>query len=335
MMKYEDLRVKHINEGGKGDVLFVTFSPWSARGVPAFFGEHYFSKRGIEAFLIAQNGRNHWWHTKEIYTIASFIRKYADKKCKKIVLYGSSMGAYAACHFRFLFNSIYSIALAPQIFIDNKYHIEQNYIIGNKMALEEKLKLQEDFCFDELDNLNKQKEFELLIGYDPFHPADNSHIKCYKKHVDLTEKVIFLEVPYANHDVARTLNNSGLLSDIILLFNEISIDKVKSLSKTAYLKDPKTFMNYFRKADHSLLNREILNLFESYYQQHSGMDFEALYMMAEALLKLERYEEAINISLESIESYIRLYKYSKRVPSYLHNKFINIVNKALEYNKRD
>lgn len=332
-MSYKDLRLRHINEDALGDTLYVTFAPWGSTGLPSFFGESFFAKRGLEAFCIAQNGVNHWWHTDELKIIAKIVRELAKKKKKKVVLYGSSMGGYAACHYRYLFNSSFSIALAPQIFIDNKYHDEQNHIIGNKIALREKNLLQKAFKFDELYNLEKQKEYPLLVFFDPNHKADTSHIQRYKALITQNTNTCLLEVPHVNHDVAKALNKSGLLSEVLLLRDKVNVRKLNLLAKTAYIYDSKTFMNYFRKESDVLEKKNMLDIFKMYYEEKNSMDFEALYITAESLLKLQRYEDAIHVSLMSIESYMKLYQYKKTAPSYLKKKFEYIVSQALKAKK--
>ncbi|PWD88522.1 hypothetical protein [Ignatzschineria cameli] len=325
-MKLKDLKYKHINIESKIDTLYVTFAAWNFYGNPEFFAEGFLFSRNIEAVLIAQNGINHWWHTDEILVVADYVRKRAKETGKRVVLYGSSMGGYGVCHFRKLFDSYLAISIAPQIFIDDIYHSEQHSTGGNKRALEEKLLLQDKFKFNELNNLNDQVDYPLHVYYDPMNRADSSHVQCYKKNVIESGSVHFLSVPYTNHDVARALNKAKFLEKIVLHSDLFSVAELRNMVKKTYLYDPKACMNYLRKSEYPL-DKKHLEFFEKYLLEHKTMDFEALYMTAEILMKLNRYEEAINISLRSIEVYMS--KYSKFAPEYLRNKFKFIVKKAL------
>lgn len=322
-MKYIDLKYKHINADEQGDVLYVTFSAWNPKGLPRYFGEKFFTSRKIEAYLIAQNGVNHWWHTAEIYQIADMVKQRSLESGKKIILYGASMGAYAACHFRNLFDSEYSIAIAPQIFID------KNIFFLEKRWSEDLDSVQDKMIFNEIESLNSQLNKPLYIFYDPFLKNDSNYVDFYKNNILKSKEIHFLEVPYTNHDVARGLNKARVLSEIVLSFNKkplIEIEKLKHMCSICYLSDARSFFNYFRKLS-SKKNKKDLETFEKFFLQKDDFDFSALYMLAESLVRLERYEEAINISLQSIEVYMQ--KYSKPAPIYLRNKFKYIVSKSL------
>lgn len=327
-MEYKDLRCKHINSTTEGKALYVTFSAWNSQGLSSYFGENFFLKNGIEAFLIAQNGVNHWWHSEEIYELVRIIKARSAETGKYIVLYGSSMGGYAACHFRELFGSKYSIAIAPQIFVD------QTYFSSEKRWINELKALQSQMQFNEISNLNSQLNHNLYVFYDSMYDADAEHVKFYHQSITSSSHVNFIDVPYANHDVARSLNQAKILSQIVLSFNDpakfFSKNQLDQMCSEVYLHDFKSFFNQFRKLDF-VSDRETMNAlstnFNEYSSQAEQMDFEALYLLAECLMKLERYEEAINTSLQSIELYIS--KYSRPAPEYLRNKFKFIVKKAL------
>lgn len=328
-MKYKDLIHKHIKGNGNDEALYVSFSAWNPKGHPRYFGEKFFISKGLEAFLISQNGTNHWWQTSEMYEIAEYVKERSIKSGKKVVLYGSSMGGYAVCHFRELFQSDYAIAIAPQIFIDKTIH-DTDTRWKDEINL-----LQTRLMFNEVVNLNTQTHRHLHIYYDPIHKLDREHIELYKKLVKSSHKIHAIKVPYTNHDVARALNKAKVLSKIVTSYANKSTVMTKNelvtICSNVYEYDMRTFFNFFRHLDFKNDQKVIdssMEKFEYYYSQIERMDFGSLYMAAESLMKLGRFEEAINLSLKSIETYS--YNFLKPAPDYLRNKFKYIVKKSIQ-----
>ena len=317
-----DVTFEHVNKSSEGECIFVTFASWSVDS-PVFFGKNFFEKSNIEAFVIAQTKVNHWYHTEEIIKVAEVVKDRAKESNKDVILYGSSMGGYAAIHYRNMFNAAVSIAIAPQIFIDkNISHYENRWSKDLDF-------LQDKMCFNEIDNLFSQKG-EVFILYDPLHTLDNKHIESYR---ELTNKEAeFIRVPYSSHDLARFLHNAGMLKEIIYQISENRVfsrslsDKLNSL----FLEDRKAFFNYFRNksAIENHIDEILIRKMDQYLENIGGMDFEALYMAAETLSNLGRHKEAISLSAKSIESYRA--RFNKDVPAYLYSKHDLILKRSKE-----
>lgn len=317
-----DLSFNHINkDSNEGDYIFVTFSSWSDK-LSSYFGESFFASKNIETFLIRQKEVNHWWHTEEMSFISQLVLERKKSSGKKIVLYGSSMGAYGSLHYRNMFEADIAIAIAPQVFVDRRFSPYETRWAEDLLVLQGSLK------FDEIENIEKQKS-DIYIFYDPFHDLDFSHIKSYKS-LELNSKTHYVEVPYSNHDLARFLSNTGTLKSIITQIYEdgkISNDLLIKFSEL-YLDDHKAFFNYFRKASLSSEkdNTHLIDTMENHLKDLEKMDFEALYMVAETLSNFSRHEEALNISKMSIESYKS--RFLKDAPSYLYGKYELILKKS-------
>ncbi len=282
----------------------------------------FFVKKNIEAILISQKDVNHWWHTEEIFKVADIVNKIKKQSDKKVVLYGASMGGYAAVHYRNIFDAELSIAIAPQIFIDKSVAYYENRWQKELDALQGKM------IFNEVDNIREQ-EGVIYILYDPIHIMDNKHIISYQDLID-NSTAKFIEVPYSGHDLARFLNSTGVLKSIVIQIYEDGKMSNNLLSKFSelYLDDHKAFFNYFRKASLSSekQNKFLLETMEKHLKDLEKMDFEALYMVAETLSNFGRYEEAINISKRSIDIYKT--KMLKDAPSYLYGKYELILKKS-------
>ena len=317
-----DIIFEHINKSSEGEYIFVTFASWSVSD-PVFFGKSFFEKGDIEVFVIAQTKVNHWYHTEEINKVAKIVISRAKESNKDIILYGSSMGGYAATHYRNMFNAAVSIAIAPQIFINkNVSHYENRW--SKDLAL-----LQDQMCFDEIDNLSVQNG-KAFILYDPLHSLDNQHIESYRELID--KEADFIKVPYSSHDLARFLHNAGMLKEVIYQISEkrvISNSLINEL-KTLFLEDHKTFFNYFRNQStiKNDIDEELIQKMSKYLENVEIMDFEALYMAAETLSNLGRHREAVFLSTKSIESYRA--RFTKDAPAYLYSKHDLILKKSKE-----
>lgn len=321
----KDINFKHINKNStQEDCIFVTFASWSDK-TSVFFGENFLQKKGVETFLISQKEKNHWWHTEEMYEVAKIVRERSGDK--KVILYGSSMGGYAAIHYRNLFNADIAIAIAPQIFIDKNIAVYENRWEKDLSVLQNKL------LFNEIQNVNNQKG-TLYILYDCLHPLDNEHTKQFSRVYESNRSDInLIKVPYASHDLARFLHNAGMLKKIVEEIQNTGVLEADTIGRlnTLYLEDCKTFFNYFRTIKELEVYSDseksrLLDKMEKYLEELENMDFEALYMAAESLSNVGLHEKAISLSRKSIDSYKD--KYLRDAPTYLYKKHENIIKKS-------
>lgn len=308
-----DLCLKHINLDADG-CIFISFASWSSTGKGTPFGYSFFEKHNIEAFFIIQAQNNLWWHSSEIEEIAKITRSRKAISGKKVVLYGSSMGGYAACHFRNIFQADMGIAIAPQVFIDKRYLSDEK-----RWALDIE-KIQERMLFDEMKNINVQKS-ELFVFTDFLHDADNAHISKLLQDREVLNPMTIIDVPYSNHDVARLLTSTKVIQQLLLYINQNGIFdySISPLCNELYLQDAKCFFNYFRNSFlDSTKKDELKERFFMFLSQTQTKDFEALYMASECLSKLGMHNKAIDLIEISITEYET--RFSKNAPSYLYLK---------------
>ncbi|MBL5979267.1 hypothetical protein JAO85_18470 [Comamonas sp. NyZ500] len=308
----EDIEVFH-NEGDS-EKKFISFASWNSAGNGTSFGASFFQKRNIEAYYICQRKKNHWWHSSEIHQAAKSIRDDG----KENILYGSSMGGYAACHLQNIFSASASIAIAPQIFIDKRINsIEKRWPADLESV-------NRDLAFDEVASIGAISS-PTYIFYDPLHDLDANHMKILSGSV-WGGDIKYFQVPYGNHDVARVLNNSGILKDIIMSVADGNIGPdIYSRCMKAYLKDKKCFLNFYRRYLGGNSTEDIEShseIFDFHVKDTSGLDFEGLYMLSECFFHMRNFD----CSYEYMEKSLDLYRksYRREPPSYLWLKLDNI-----------
>lgn len=301
----------YYHEGNSSDKIFISFSAWNSQGHGVPFGVSFFKKRGIETYYICQRQGNNWWHTHEIIEVA----KRVNRSDKEVILYGSSMGGYAACHLQKMFSASQSIAIAPQIFIDRKINIMENRWSSDISSVNSRL------IFDERSSIGECIA-PVHIFYDPLNALDANHVKLLGD-VRWGDVMNVIQVPYGNHDIARVLNNSGILKDILssAIDGKYTYDIARRCSN-AYLKDKKCFFNFYRHYLKKNKDSEYKAVFDEHVSDVSNIDFEALYMLSECYL----YMGDLYLAEKFIKSSLEKYKntFSKEPPEYLLLKLRNI-----------
>ncbi|WP_155500156.1 YqiA/YcfP family alpha/beta fold hydrolase [Comamonas testosteroni] len=307
-----DVEVYH-NEGDS-EKKFISFSSWNSAGSGTSFGASFFQKRNIEAYYVCQRKGNHWWHSSEMLQAANSIKNDG----KESILYGSSMGGYAACHLQNLFSASASIAIAPQIFVDKKINPLEKRWPADLECVNKRL------SFDEVASIGAISA-PTYIFYDPLHDLDANHMKILSGSI-WGGDIRYFQVPYGNHDVARVLNNSGILKDIIISISGGDIDPgIYARCMKAYLKDKKCFLNFYRKylSSKSIEDLEYYSeIFDSHTENISGLDFEGLYMLSECFFHTKKFDFAYDYMKKSLEVYRSSYR--REPPNYLWLKLENI-----------
>lgn len=102
---------------GEGDTLVITFNEmWNHYKGQRFWAERPLIKAGLPAFGITSDGP-HWYPLHEtIRALREPVK--AARNYKHVVLYGYSMGAYAALKYSWLFGDPTVLAFSPQFSIN-------------------------------------------------------------------------------------------------------------------------------------------------------------------------------------------------------------------------
>lgn len=309
-------------------IIFVTFSEGSPCGNGKPFGLNFFKKNNIEAFFITHRNGNFWWHTPEIDIVAKEVLKQKEKTGKKIVLFGYSMGGYAACHLRNLFQSDLGIGIAPQIFVNTKI-LDEHEIDGvtcipthrDKIYKKDNDFIQSRMIFCEKNNLIQQRG-NFFAFYDYLYIPDSIHMGLAKNF----KKFPIINVPYSNHNVVKLMTKTGAMQSII--FDVIKnipspLKKWRFLCKDLYLQDKKCFFDYFRK-NFKEKNTYLIDNLNNYLSNTNDLDYEGLHLAAECLIKIKKFKESLELMQASIELYKSTYK--EEPPKYLILKLNYIYN---------
>jgi hypothetical protein len=291
--------------------LPVSFSSWSTTGVSQFFGESYFNNYNVNAILV-RSLRNHWWHSIELVDIFNIV-KTIDKE---LLLYGSSMGGYAALLFSGYLDAA-SISLSPQVSIfqpevqsDIRWRCDWNSI---------KQEYDEKAFFEKKTNKIRLSFFDFMHEYDTLH---RFLLESYSNSHNGSIKII--DVPFSNHTPVRVLNKSGLLKEILnsIIFNDyLDVYEIEFKCKIAYKHYPKSHIQYLRNFFTSLPIDEVKQIALSLYESADKKDFEFYYIAAEVFAKLGLCDIAVEASLRSLSMNIER--------DYLYVKHANILHECI------
>lgn len=184
-----------------GGDLVITFTGRAANPpVEKGFGETYLDKRGIPAIHFISK-KNHWWQTPETVEALEALRVGGFLEGRRLTLYGSSMGGYAAMRFSRLLKPYQVIVFSPQFSIDGtKVPFEARW--RNYAA---KLDFSEDNMAEGID-----PDTRMLVLFDPMFKPDAQHVEMFEK-LRPVERVV---IPFAGHNTARLLSEIGIITSV-------------------------------------------------------------------------------------------------------------------------
>lgn len=218
-----DIRVvaRLFEESGKD--LVITFTGRAAAPpVEKGFGETYLIKRRVSAVHFISKF-NHWWQTPESAIAIDELRSRGLLDGgRRITLYGSSMGGYAALILSRLIKPKRIVVFSPQYSIDaGRVPFEKRW-----RTYAAKLKFDHDDMAAGIDH-----DAEIKVVYDPFFEPDRRHVQLVEK----LRSVEHIPVRFAGHNTARTLEELGLITRVIdeLLFGAFSIHGFVQLYRRA------------------------------------------------------------------------------------------------------
>lgn len=196
-----DIRVvTRLIESDRKD-LIITFTGRAANPpVEKGFGEVYLEKKGVSAIHFISKA-NHWWQTPEpLEAIAKLRTAGLIPSDRRLILYGSSMGGYAALIYSRLLKPDQIIIFSPQYSIDAaKVPFEPRW--RNYAA-------QLSFDHDDMP-AGLDADVPVKVIFDPFFRPD-------ARHVDLIETLRPVErvsIPFAGHNTARVLGELNMITE--------------------------------------------------------------------------------------------------------------------------
>ena len=198
LFRSDDLLVRRV--GGHGDACcvvtfdnFTDFRTLERNG----FGEAFLDSSGIDAIHVIPRD-NLWYQHPETVEAMARVRE-ATRGYRRVVTYGSSMGAYAAVRLAGLVGADAVLALSPQFSIDPAIvPWEERYLI-----------CAEQFQDVWEKTLPYPEIAEAYVGYDPMHGPDTRHVELLAERFRFTR----LRLPKAGHPVTGFLVEIGVLQD--------------------------------------------------------------------------------------------------------------------------
>lgn len=162
------------------------------------FGQAWLSNQGISAIHVMGRGDD-WYQYADIHAALATVRE-ATRGASRIVIYGSSMGAYAAVRFADAVGATDVLALSPQ------------YSIAPEVAPHEDRWPQDAERIQWLPALNGpiQSTARIVVVYDPKGP-DRWHGERIA--ADVAVQPVLL--PYTSHPVTTYIHESGLLKSLL------------------------------------------------------------------------------------------------------------------------
>lgn len=192
-------RVKFFELEGRRNTLIVTFNEmWNVYSDQRFWGEKVIRKLDFPAYGLVTEGPN-WFPVQDtVLALREVIKK--SRIYDKTVLYGYSMGAYAAIKYSSLFDNPVVLAFSPQFSIDPDDCADQD----------ERYKI----FFDAVVNRDmKIKPIEvggkIYIFYDPCYAPDDFHVR------NMPGNLTLIPMRLINHDTINAISSSERLSAII------------------------------------------------------------------------------------------------------------------------
>lgn len=198
----DDIVVKYLDHPAQ-DEIWISFG--AADGLA--FGEAYFNKIGKPALLFVTK-LNHWYQYSDIWDALDEAKEHLAGWRGRIICYGSSMGGFAALAFSKYLAATHIVVAAPQISIDPKIvgHFDNRWTdIGARLHFQ---------MSDARTGLSDTAELTIIA--DPMHREDNEHVRL----ICAARPARVLRFPNSGHGCLHTLNNVGVLQDLLAHVNE-------------------------------------------------------------------------------------------------------------------
>ncbi|AUI66412.1 MULTISPECIES: hypothetical protein [Glaesserella] len=178
------------------DKLLIMFSPmnFSMKSIDDFYGKGIVKNNKINAISIMAL-KSHWYPENYMKDILGLINNIS-RSFQHIIIYGVSMGGYAAIKYSRRLGATHIIAMMPQWSInindidDRRYYKEYSSLAN------------------ELDNMAIKSEDisgDLYVFYDNYHKEDSLQVN---KIIDIYHNVFVTHTPFVGHTLGHILIGS-------------------------------------------------------------------------------------------------------------------------------
>lgn len=244
---YEDEQIKVLFWSGNSERIVVTFGDLiSLAKETRYFADTPLKKLGLSSIgFMAKRGN---WFPQQSMHLAAKKALPIISKYKKNVLYGGSMGGYAALKYSKLLKGNVIISLCPQ------WSIDPIQCEGFKTGYEKHFT-------QELTGMGITKEDlagKIFTFYDPSHAKDSFHIKKIK---ELGYPIHITHVPYSGHHVTTVLAGTKSISLLIDQAEHTDLQGLRSTASTVRRSSAKRAQIVIEKAStrHPLLAGRLIN----------------------------------------------------------------------------
>jgi hypothetical protein len=192
----EQIRIDHLQRGGEGGTLVVTFDPLQYLVGRPPFGHEFIGKQGLDAVAVRKKAENFYQPlSRRAFeaAVAPVAARYA-----RVVAYGSSLGAYAALYFaRDLPWTV--IASSPRVSVHPVY--------GNEWW--------QQHCGFEHERFSPTTAARCaaVIFFDPRDPIDRHYLEG--EVLPQFPRAEVVRVPFAGHPCNQFLGEIGFIAPYV------------------------------------------------------------------------------------------------------------------------
>jgi tetratricopeptide (TPR) repeat protein len=197
------------------EITIITFDHAGAKFREGeYWGKKFVEKFNLNCFAFTHKSR-HWYPKDEVEALSNHITKD-----RPVLIYGGSMGGYAAIKFSKLLQADHVLAFSPQFSInpndigknDTRFIADFNPNLHSEMAIKK-----------------NDTEGRIVVVYDPGVKEDVFNVEK----IEACTPVKHIKIPFMGHDTSRILTNrdfSGALIQNIFLKkdNELNFLALKS-----------------------------------------------------------------------------------------------------------
>jgi len=217
---YKNADVIVTNDYYDSELLVISFSPLvdekHSPNQDSGFGRNFFQSRKISCIYVIPTW-NHWYQYEYVKDAIDLIRLFC-KKFKKVVVYGVSMGGYAALKYSNYLECSDVISISPQAAVTGeKAEFDKRF-----SQFWEKIEFKSDAWLSEAN-----QPMNTTVIYDRHHDLDNRHAEIVSSNIRHAKMV---SLTFSGHEVFAVLNEAGILSDFIFSLINSNSDHAQLLN---------------------------------------------------------------------------------------------------------
>lgn len=271
-----DLRIAYIHKrDSESNAVVVCFSPFNTRSSENIDRQGQFLARSNYEVITVANLKDDWYQNIPPDALQAIQLKLTVIN-KRVILYGSSMGGYAASLFSSVFKANLVVAYSPQFSITDDY--------DSRWAGQAREILWRSHMASELVS----PDCRYIYIFDPKN-TDILHIRQYQSIIP-SHQLRLVELPYSGHPTTTYLHEIGMLKHFALAVMRDDVSVADLMKKRR--NSPKWLFEVAK----SLYNRKrfvnALLFIDKAIELRSG-DIAMMRLRVNLLVNLQRFEDAL------------------------------------------